>query len=91
MVLGGRDALAFGETVLVRTRAVLDGRGTGDFKVGERISHESRRRHSGVEHRDASALEALSERICICSMGTRLMEVFEALGMTFMDAGGLQC
>ena len=47
VVLGGRDALAFGETSLVRTRHVLDGRRDGDFKVGgglrPRIESETQR------------------------------------------------
>jgi len=47
VVLGGGDALAFGETSLVRTRHVLDGRRVGDFKVGgglrPRIESETQR------------------------------------------------
>ena len=58
------------------------------LKWGADYGHESRRRHSGVEHRDASALEALVAYLYLFD-GTRLTEVLEALGMTFMDAGGL--
>jgi hypothetical protein len=59
------------------------------LKWGADYGHESRARHSGVEHRDASALEALVAYLYLFD-GERLMEVLGALGMTFMDAGGLQ-
>ena len=58
------------------------------LKWGADYGHESRRRHSGVEHRDASALEALVAYLYLFD-GTDWTEVLEALGMTFMDAGGL--
>ena len=59
------------------------------LKWGADYGHESRARHSGVEHRDASALEALVAYLYLFD-GERLMEVLGALGMTIMDAGGLQ-
>lgn len=53
VVLGGRDALAFGETSLVRTRDVLDGRRDGDFKVGGglRPRIESKTQRGGTSRR----------------------------------------
>jgi len=59
------------------------------LKWGADYGHESRARHSGLEHRDASALEALVAYLYLFD-GERLMEVLEALGMTFMDASGLE-
>ena len=43
------------------------------LKWGADYGHESRRRHSGVEHRDASALEALVAYLYLFD-GTRLTE-----------------
>ena len=58
------------------------------LKWGADYGHESRARHSGLEHRDASALEALVAYLYLFD-GERLMEVLGAVGMTFMDADGL--
>jgi hypothetical protein len=47
MVFGGGDALALGETSLVRARNIFNGRRIGDFKVGSglrtRIESETQR------------------------------------------------
>ena len=55
----------------------------GILKWGADYGHESRMRHSGVEHRDASALEALVAYLFIFD-SERLLVLLDAIGMTFM-------